>query len=50
MHYFGKRVNYNLNGIVIIRNKEVNYEIYCDGLPRCIMQFQGLKEVGRRVA
>ena len=33
MRYFSKKVNYNLNKIVIIRNKEVSYKIHCDGLP-----------------
>ena len=37
MCHLGERVNYNLNGVVIIRNKKVGYEIYCDGLPVCIM-------------
>ena len=37
MHYFGERVNYNLNGVVIIRNKEVGYKIYCDGLLRRVI-------------
>ena len=32
MRYFGKRVNHNPNGVAIIRNKEVNYKIYRDGL------------------
>ena len=50
MRYFGKGVNYDLNGVVTIRNREVGSEIYCDGLPGCIMQFQGLKDAGRRVA
>ena len=50
MRHFGKRVNYNLNGIVTIRNKEVGYKIYCDGLPGCIIQLQGLKKAGRCMA
>ena len=37
IYYFGKRVNYNLNRIVIIRNKEVGYEIHQDGLPGYII-------------
>ena len=37
IRYSGKGVNYNLNGVVIIRNREVGYEIYRDGLPGCIM-------------
>ena len=49
MYYFGKRVNYDLNRIVIIRNREVGYEIHCDGLLGRIMQFQGLKKAGRHV-
>ena len=37
MRHFGKNVNHNLNRIVTIRNKEVNDEIHCDGLPGCII-------------
>ena len=37
MRYFGKRVNYNLNGVATIRNKEIDYKIYRDGLPRRII-------------
>ena len=33
MRHFNKRVNYDLNGVVIIRNREVGYKIYYDGLP-----------------
>ena len=33
MRYFHKRVNHNLNGVVIIRNKEVNYKIHYNGFP-----------------
>ena len=50
MRHFGKRVNHNPNKVAIIRNREVGYKIHCDGLLRCVMQFQGLKEAGRRVA
>ena len=50
MHHFSKKVNHNLNRVVTIRNREVGYKIYCDGLLGRIMQFQGLKEAGRRVA
>ena len=50
MRYFGERVNYDPNGVAIIRNREVGYKIHRDGLPRRVMQFQGLKEAGRRVA
>ena len=50
MRHFGKRVNHNPNGVVTIRNKEVDYKIYRNGLLRRIIQFQGLKEAGRRVA
>ena len=49
MRHLGERVNYDLNGVVIIRNKEVGYKIYRDGLPGRVMQLQGLKEAGRRV-
>ena len=37
MRHFGKRVNHNLNGVVIIRNKEVGYKIYRDGLLRRVI-------------
>ena len=47
--YFGEKFNHDPNGVVIIRNKEVGYKIYRDGLPRRIMQFQGLKKAGWRV-
>ena len=50
MRYFNKGVNHNPNRVVIIRNKEVGYEIHRDGLPRRIIQLQGLKEAGQRVA
>ena len=37
MRHFGERVNYNPNGVVIIRNREVGYKIHCDGLPGRVM-------------
>ena len=33
IRHFGKKVNYNPNGVAIIRNKEVGYKIHRDGLP-----------------
>ena len=50
MRYLSKKVNYNPNRVITIRNREVSYEIHCDGLPGRIIQFQGLKEAGRRMA
>ena len=50
MRHFGKRVNHDPNGVATIRNKEVGYKIHRDGLPGRVMQFQGLKKAGRRVA
>ena len=50
MRHLGKKVNHNPNGVVIIRNKEVGYKIHRDRLPGYIIQLQGLKEAGRRVA
>ena len=49
MRYLGKRVNHDPNGVVTIRNKEVNYKIHRDGLPGRVIQLQGLKEAGRCV-
>ena len=37
MRHFGKRVNHDLNGVAIIRNREVSYKIHCNGLLGCIM-------------
>ena len=33
MRHLGKKVNHNLNGVAIIRNREVGYKIYRNGLP-----------------
>ena len=46
MRHFGEKVNYDPNGVVTIRNREVGYKIHRDKLPGRIMQFQRLKEAG----
>ena len=50
MRHFSKRVNHDPNGVATIWNKEVGYKIHRDGLPGRVIQFQGLKKAGRRVA
>ena len=37
MRHFGEKVNHDLNGVITIRNKEVNYKIHRNGLPGRVM-------------